>query len=319
MKNFFIKKIENANVNNFTSDLGIKFRRKTYKIYKVLYRVALRVFYRKKIIVDRKVKLDKNKCYVFASSHSYFFEGPAIGATIDRNAYSLFGATEQLHHDIRAFFVWVTGLIYVNRFDDQSRKDSIEKMSRVLRAGTSIVLFPEGKKNDSENLLCLKFFAGPYNLSVLNNVEVVPISVYDDSSGKNIYITYGEPLKLYEYNKEDGIRILRDHIATMLYEQIEKYSVPLLRKDIKGDIHFAFMKERMKDYARSKTGSNPCLDNEFFKYKAGDVDLEEVWKDIDKIKIDINNIDKFYGVFEDLRRIKKYDFKNYIKDNYKIT
>ena len=41
----------------------------------------------------------------------------------------------------------------------------IGKMNRVLKAGNSILIFPEGRWNDSENLLCQKLFAGPYNLS----------------------------------------------------------------------------------------------------------------------------------------------------------
>lgn len=317
MKNIFISKIEKSNINDFTSDFGLKVRKNTHKQLSFLFKMVLKIIYKKHVIVDKKVKLDKNKCYIFASNHSFLFDGSAIIASIDRNVYTLFGATEQLYFDFRTFFVWLSGLIYVNRYNKQSRKDSIGKMNRVLKAGNSILIFPEGRWNDSENLLCQKLFAGPYNLSFQNKVEVVPISVFNETNNKNIYVSYGKPLSLYNYDKDKGIQILRDSLSTILYEQIEKYSTPFLREKVKGDVHFDYMDQRMFEYSKGNFRSNYCWDDELFTYKAGDVDLEDVWKDIDKVKIDKNNIGIFYELLIELNRRKKYDFRNYMNENYR--
>lgn len=317
MKNIIITKLEKSNIDNFTSNFGLRIRKVSHKLISFLFRTVLKWVYKKKIIVDNRVQLDKNKCYIFASNHSFYLDGAAIVSTVDRNCYALFGATEQLYFDICTFFVWLSGMIYVDRFDKQSRKDSVEKMNRVLKAGNSILIFPEGRWNDSENLLCQKLFAGPYNLSVQNRVEVVPISVYNETFGKIIHLSFGEPLKLYEYDKDKGLEILRDALATMNYEQIEKYSTSFLREKEVGDIHFKYMDERMFEYSKAKWRSDYCWDDELFTYKAGDVDIEDVWKDIDKVKIDVNNVDKFYELLLELKRIKKYDFKNYMNENYR--
>lgn len=319
MKKFIFKrleKLEKKDVNNFTSKFGLTIRRIMHKPISLVFKMVLRLVYKQKVIVDKNIKLDKNKSYVFAANHSFYFDGAAIISVADRNFYSLFGATEQLHVEVRTLFIWIYGLIYVNRFDKKSRKDSILKMNKVLQAGNSILIFPEGRWNDSENLLCQKLFAGPYTLSVQNKVEVVPISVYNDSSN-NIYVSYGKPLKLYKYEKDKGIQILRDSLATMYYKQIEKHSTPFIRNKIKGDIHFQYMNERMYEYSKAKWPSDYCWDDELFTYKDGDIDIEDVWKDIDKVKIDINNINKFIGILKELERRKKYDFKNYMNENYK--
>lgn len=317
MKNIKILILEKiSSVNHFTSDSGLKIRKKFHNIVSFLFRTVLKIVYKKRIIVNNRLELDKNKSYIFASNHSFYFDGAAIIATIDRNVYTLYGATEQLYN-FHTLLAWLSGMIYVDRFDKQSRKDSMEKMNRVLRAGNSILIFPEGKWNDSENLLCQKLFAGPYNLSVQNNVEVVPISVYNETFNKKIYVNYGKPLKLYDYDKDTGLKILRDTLATMNYEQIEKYSSPFLREKVDGDIHFKYMDERMFEYSKAKWKSDFCWDNELFTYKPGVVDIEDVWKDIDKVKIDANNIDKFYELLVDLKRIEKYDFKNYMNENYR--
>ena len=74
------------------------------------------------------------------------------------------------------FLGWLNGGIYVNRLDKNSRKDSIKKMSRVLQAGNSIMIYPEGVFNNSKNQLCLKLYSGVYNISQINeNVNYAKI------------------------------------------------------------------------------------------------------------------------------------------------
>lgn len=317
MKNCMIKKIENANIDNFTSNTGLKLRKIFHIFSSLLYRIVLKSYYKKRVTVDKRYKLDKKKCYVFAANHSFFFDGAAIASTVDRNFYTLFGATEQLYFDIRVWFAWLGGMIYVNRFDKQSRKDSVPKMNRVLQSGNSILIFPEGRWNDSENLLCQKLFAGPYNLSVLNNIEVVPISVYNETFGKNVYVSYGKPLKLYNYDKDEGLKILRDNLATLYYEQIENYGGKFDRTNIVNDIHYNYMDERMYEYSKAKWRRDYCWDDELFVYKAGDVDLEDVWKDIDKVNINVKNAHIFGDILVELERRKKYNFKDYMNENYR--
>lgn len=318
MINKFTSRLRNKSIDNFTSNFGLWFRRTFHSVISFFFRLVMRVWFKKKIIVDKKVKLDKKKCYIFAVNHSFYFDGPSVIATAGKNCYSLFGATEQLYLEPRTIFIWISGLIYVDRVEKQSRKDSIPKMSRVLKAGNSIMMFPEGRWNDSENLLCQKIFAGVYNLSVENKVEVVPVSVFNESGSDKIYVSYGKPIKMYKnVDKDNALSDLRDKIATMYYNQIMKYSTPFARSKVNGDIHYNFMKERMYEYSQTKWKSDYCWDDELFTYKAHDVDLEDVWKDIDKVNININNIDKFKDILKELRIRKKYNFTEYMNKNYR--
>ena len=62
----------------------------------------------------------------------------------------------------------------------------------------------------------------------------------------------------------------------------------------------------MKEYSKAHFPSNYCWDDELFTYKEND-DLEDVWKDIDKVK----------DILQELARRKKYNFKDYMNENYK--
>jgi len=315
MYKWFGDKVKYANVNNFTSNLGLKIRKKNHKIMSTFVSWIFKKIYKKNVIIDRNVKLDKDKIYIFASSHNYAYEIGAIAFSIDRNSYLLFGGECLLYNDFRIFIAWINGLIFVDRFDKKSRKDSVDKMKRVLDAGNSILIFPEGRLNDSENKLCLKMFSGVYNLSSYKKVEVVPMSVFNDNLSNDFHISYGDPIKVYEYEYRDGVEKIRDSIATMMYEQIEKFSSPFSREDI-DDIHFNFMEERINEYRKVKWGNDIKWELELFDYKSGDVDLEDVWKDIDKVDINVKNAHIFGDILVELERRKKYDFKNYVIKNF---
>lgn len=304
-----------SNIDNFTTNFGLFIRRKFHKVISFVFLIVLRLHYKRKIIVENKPQVKKNKNYIYALNHSFYLDGSAVIATANKSLYSLFGATEQLDVDICTAFIWCGGLIYVNREDKQSRKDSLPKMSRVLKAGNSVLIFPEGRWNDSENLLCQKLFAGVYNLSVENNVEVIPVSIFNETDNKNIYVNYGKPIKLYTKEKDEALLLLRNKLATMYYNQIVKYSSPFDRNK-EQDMHISYMDERMYEYSKAKWRSDYNWDEELFSYKQGDVDLEDVWEDIDKVKITKENYHIFKDIIKELKLRKKYNFKDYMNENY---
>lgn len=312
---WFYKKTENATVDNFTSNFGLKFRRFNHKFYSATMRLIHKKVFKYDLIIERKVKLEKKKSYIFSPSHYFYFDILSVNGSVDRNSYILTGGIRTLPKST-LFLGWLNGGIYVNRLDKNNRKDSINKMNRVLNAGNSIVIYPEGVFNNSKNELCLKLYSGVYNLSLQNKVEVVPISLYKDDDKKIVYVSYGIPLKLYDYEKDEGLQILRDNIATLLYEQIEKYSTPLDRSKIKGDIHFDYMNKRLKEYMGEGWTEPPIWESELAEYKGNDVDLEDVWKDIDKVNINEKNAHIFGDILVELEERKKYDFKNYVTKNY---
>lgn len=143
------------------------------------------------------------------------------------------GSTNQVEYNKLVYAAWLNGFIYVNRLDPKSRADSIPKMKRVLDSGTSILIFPEGGHNNTENLLCSKFFAGVYYLAKLTKVKVVPIAQYYEFGSKKIDIRVENPIDIVGYeNKNEALCNLRDIISTMVWENIEDCSAPMIKKNL---------------------------------------------------------------------------------------
>ena len=312
MKNKGLKNVKISNVDNFTTDTGMKLRRVIGKPLRKVLKMAAG----KKVVIDRYPKLEKDEQYIFASTH-YFNEDIIAGmAAIDRSAYALIGTTDQVDNNPLMYAAWLYGLIYVDRNDPESRKQSVLKMEKVLNNGSSVIMFPEGGWNNTENLLCQRLFAGPYVLSQLTGKKVVALSTFSDPESDTIHIMASDPIDMTNMSKEEALELLRDTMATMMFEQIEKYSIPYERSKYYEDIHMQHMESRRKEYLKEKW-TRDVWDEELTVYKPKHITTaEEVRASLDNVHIDEKNAYIFAPILARREEDKKYDFKRYMKKNW---
>ncbi len=288
MNNIGLKNLKVASVDTFTTNVGIKLRR----VINPALRQVLKLATKRKIIVESYPNLNPKKNYIFASTHSFDEDIIAGLATIKHPKYVLMGTTDQIDHNPQMYAAWLNGMIYVNRLDPESRKESVKKMERILNSGSSVLLFPEGGWNNTENLICQKLFAGPYILAQKTGVEVVPISAYNAHNSNEIYINVGEPLDLSNLSKEEAKEKLRDELATMMYLSMEKHAPRVRRKDLSENARLEYMEERKNEYLRVKW-TRDVWDEELTVYSDNEVPL----------------------ILKDPLE-KKYDFKEYMHKNW---
>ena len=312
MKNKRLKNVKISNVDNFTTDVGMKLRRSISKPLRKILKIAAG----KKVIIDSYPKLDKDEQYIFASTHYFNEDIISSLASIDRSAYALIGTTDQIDNNPLMYAAWLYGLIYVDRTDAESRKQSLLKMERVLNNGSSVILFPEGGWNNTENLLCQRLFAGPYILAQMTGKKVVAISNFSDPDSDTIHIMASDPIDMTNMSKEEALELLRDTMASMMYEQIEKYSIPYVRSEYYEDIHLTYMESRRKEYLKEKW-SRDVWDEELTVYQPKHITTsEEVRASLDNVHIDSQNAYILAPILAKREEDKKYDFKQYMKKNW---
>lgn len=315
MFNTELKRFENKSIDTFTTDIGIKIRKAIYIPLKSL----LKHFIKRKVIIEQYPQLDKGKVYIFAASHSFEED---IGSTlyaIDRNVYTLFGSTHQMEHNPAMYAMWLNGMIYVNRLDNQSRKDAVPKMERVLKAGNSVMLFPEGGYNNTENQLITPLFSSPYILSSDLEVEVVPIVTFNDYGTDVIYIRAGEPMALWKYEKQEALAILRDAMATLVYEIMEAHTTMKKRTSLGSDPRMEHLKLRKGEYACQKWYED-VWDEELTYYPGHNITTPEKSREyVDNIHVDSHNAAILADVL--LRREEdiRYDLKRYIRETLELS
>ena len=66
--------------------------------------------------------------------------------------------------------------IWVDRKDTSSRKASVERLLAILKTGISIVVAPEGTRNNTEKTL-LPFQRGAFRIAVETGTFIVPMAV----------------------------------------------------------------------------------------------------------------------------------------------
>lgn len=313
MRNYGIIRFRKANVDNFTSNIGMNIRR----IMNPMFRRVLKLGTKNKIVVDRYPKLEDNVPYIFVSTHHFVDDSVANLATIDRNAYLLFGTTDQLEVNPITYAAWANGFIYVDRSSAESRKSAVDKMLRVLNNGNSVLVFAEGGFNNTENLLVQKLFASPYILARETGLKVVPIAPFYEYGSDTIYMNAGDPMDLATYeDKKEALRDLRDALATLTYENIEKHSTPIVRSELGSDPRTDFMEQRKNEYLKTKW-TKDVWDEELTQYlDEADREYKAVQESMDNINVNASNAEIMGPILRKRYEDKKYDFKQYMKNNW---
>jgi hypothetical protein len=313
MRNYGIIKFRKANVDNFTSNIGMNIR----KIMNPMFRKLLKLGTKHKIVVDHYPKLEDNVPYIFVSTHGFVDDSVANLATIDRNAYLLFGTTDQLEVNPITYAAWANGFIYVDRGNKEHRKSAIDKMLRVLNHGNSVLIFPEGGFNNTENLLVQKLFASPYILARETSIKVVPIAPFYEFGSDTIYMNAGEPMDLSVYeDKKEALRDLRDALATLVYENIEKHSSRIVREELGYDPRLDFMEQRRLEYMKTKW-TKDVWDEELTIYQdEADKEYKAVMESMDEVNVTKDNAEIMGPILALRYEQKRYDFKKYMKNNW---
>lgn len=338
-KNYGLIKAKNLDVDTFTSDFGIKLRKIAYPMLNFI----IKKNQDKEVKIVAYPNLQDDKAYIFAAGHSFPGEIASNLYAIDRNAYTLIGTTDQVDHNPQMYFLWINGLIYVNKLDTDSRKESYKKMVRVLNQNTSVLMFPEGVLNNSENLNCMPLYPGVYHLALETNKKVVPIVSNYDYENQVILIAADDPMDFNGLSKKQALVKLRDNLATLRFnlsrmslEQVNNISVPLLpsefsklnptfnvellRSTLEGDIHQQYMDYRKKIYQEVKWTCGDAFEEEIMTYKDKNVsEFNDVFSFVENINLSQKNEEVREMLNPILQRIKddkKYDIKEYMKKNW---
>lgn len=315
IKNIGLQHLKTASIENFTSDFGIRIRR----LINPLLRRVLKVCAKRKIIVEEYPTLPPNKPYIFASTHSFDEDVISNLVAIDRNVWILFGTTNQLEYNRQVYAAWLNGLIYIDRCNTESRRSSVEKMEHILRSGSSILIFPEGGLNNSENLLVQKLFAGAYTTARDTDTPVIPVAVFNEYNSDTVYIYAGKPLDLGKLEKGAALQKLRDEMGALTYRAIEEHTTPLKRAELKGDLRMRYMEERRKVYY-DVPWSRDVWDEEMAVYKDKNMPTpEDMRKFIDTVKITSTNAYILASTLAESEIDKKYNFKAYMHRTFKAN
>lgn len=228
MENLFISELYKKDINHFTTDFGLKVRKKIDKPFKKLCNIFTNANIIKidnpkemsddgyfesldmskihfsnydiksgknNIILERYPKLENKEPYIFVCNHTCPEDIETVLNILDRNAYLILGSIETLKYNPEMYLSWLNGMIPFDILNKEQRKQLIPKMERVLKTN-SILIFPEGSHNYSPNNLVNTLFDGPVNLSLRTGRKIVVVTLVRDQENNISYIDVSNPVDL---------------------------------------------------------------------------------------------------------------------------
>lgn len=190
-------------------------------------RLAIPLTLKTKLKIVRKEALPQTPV-IFASTHGFKEDIEDAVLLADRQAFILIGSLSQVFKSFQGYTAWIAGTILVNRSDKESRKASKAKMILALQQGASIIIFPEGTWNKSPNLMMNGLFPGVYDVAKESGALVVPLATMRD--GKYVYGIREKAFDITQYDRLEGVDILRQTLASMRWELMETIP-PAKRED----------------------------------------------------------------------------------------
>lgn len=147
-----------------------------------------------------------------------------MGRITPKRSYILLGK-QRLGFSDWLYFI-LNGVIFVDRKDKEDTAASKQAMTAYLNKGRSIVMFPEGTWNLTENQLMLPMKWGIVDIARETRAQIIPTVLEYDREQKKCFIRFGAPMLFSpDDNKVDAIAALRDAMATMRWEFCERNGI----------------------------------------------------------------------------------------------
>lgn len=115
-----------------------------------------------------------NTAYVYVCNHNSFLDAPALPLALV-GEFKALGKKELLNIPI---FGWIlrSVAVLVDRSDAASRKASVVRLNAVFKRGISIVVFPEGTTNKTDQPLT-PFYDGAFRIAIENQAPIMPLVI----------------------------------------------------------------------------------------------------------------------------------------------
>jgi 1-acyl-sn-glycerol-3-phosphate acyltransferase len=177
--------------------------------------------------VHGREHIDLNQPYIYIFNHRSFIDAPVIPMAIRQEVRAI-GKKELSKIPVFGFIVSRVA-VWVDRKDATSRKASVEKLMKILEKGISIVVAPEGTRNDSGQAL-LPFQKGAFRIAAETGIPILPMAVIGaDRIMKRgsllmkpgvIHIYFSSPIETTSFSGEEGYNRLTDKCFNRLEAMI---------------------------------------------------------------------------------------------------
>lgn len=217
----------------------IRVREMCYPIFKFFLRID-RLFRKQSITIINPAPRCKDQA-IFACTHIGENDLENIYEKLGRGCWWFVGDPCFMYRDISGLFVYLNGVLFLDTGDKEDRRIAYLRAIELLNAGGSLMIYPEGARNGSENLPVMPLFSGTANMALETNTSIIPVAI--EQYDKRFVINFGSKIDTKNFqNSTELTENLRDVLATLKWEIWENEGMQF-RSGIPNDYSEQFMRQ----------------------------------------------------------------------------
>lgn len=206
--------VENISIHDF-------FHRMLVPVIRMLRKIR-----KQKLIVLGDERSKEQRTTIYAVTHIGGNDVEIAFEAIETPAWLFLGDPKELYCNIDGFMLALNGVICVETKDKFDRTIARIRAVELLKKGGSLIIYPEGAWNISDNLLVLPIYAGALEMAVEAQADIVPVAI--EVYGDTYYVNIGKNIPWTEIelsDKAEAANWLRDILATLKWEEFEVLGV----------------------------------------------------------------------------------------------
>lgn len=196
--------------------------------YGLIYALkAVRILEKRKVVVLEDKRENKGNCpTIYACSHVGGKDIESLFEAIRNPCYLFLGDSGPYYRSIDGLMLWLNGIIALETRNKTDRAIAKERAISLLKQGGSLMMFPEGAWNITENEPMMKMYSGAAAMALESGADIVPVALekYDDT----YYAIIGEELRHSDFAEKNAKTLtaeLRDILSTLKWNIWEHFGV----------------------------------------------------------------------------------------------
>ena len=193
-----------------------------YLIILFVFKPLLWLIFRPKASGRENIKKLNDTGYIVISNHNRYRDPVIIGLTIGFRKL-FFMAKKELFHGAFGGLIRALNAFEIDRHSSDTR--GIRKAMAVVKAGDVCVIFPEGKRSKTKELL--PFEQGVAFITMQCKAPVLPAYISESNGWRRVHIRYGEPIDVVsaasQFSKPERLggvtKILHTSVAALQQEE----------------------------------------------------------------------------------------------------
>lgn len=165
------------------------------------------------ILVSDKHTKNKEKSIIYACTHIGGYDVECLFEAIKSPCFLFLGAPRELYVNMDGLMLYLNGVICLDSYDKEDRYIAKQTAISLLKQGGSLMIFPEGAWNISENQPVMGLFTGTAEIAIMSRAEIVPVAI--ECYGDSYYVNIGENICCTEYTMEEKA-FLTEHLRHTL-------------------------------------------------------------------------------------------------------